>query len=78
MPIQHTSAMLSSDETALYCCSAKCYTDLQQMLNEDLAGVAGWLSDHKLTLNKANSKFIIIGSSLRLKSLEKFTAVKTL
>ena len=31
--------MLFADDTALYC-SAKSSTDLQQMLNEDLASVA--------------------------------------
>ena len=43
------------------------------MLNEDLASVAKWLNDHKLTLNVAKSKFMIIGSSQRLKSVGKFS-----
>ena len=38
-------------------------TDLQQILNEDLASVAEWLNDHKRTLNVAKCKFMIIGSS---------------
>ena len=43
------------------------------MLNEDLACVAEWLNDHKLTLNVAKSKFMIIGSPERLKSFGKFS-----
>ena len=62
--LKHTSVTLFADDTALYC-SAKSSTDLQQMLNEDLASVAEWLNDHKLTLNVAKSKFMIIGSSQR-------------
>ena len=70
--LKHTSVTLFSDDTALYC-SAKSSPDLQQMLNEDLASVAEWLNDHKLTLNVvAKSKFMIIGSSQRLNSLGKF------
>ena len=65
--LKHTSVTLFGNDTALYC-SAKSSTDLQQMLNEDLASVAEWLNDHKLTLNVAKSKFMIIGSSQRLKA----------
>ena len=61
---------LFADDTALYC-SAKSSTELQQMLKEDLASVAEWLNEHNLTLNEAKSKFLMIGSSQRLKSLEK-------
>ena len=43
------------------------------MLNEDLASVAEWLNDHKLTLNVVKSKFMIIGNSQRLKALGKFS-----
>ena len=69
--LKHTSVTLFADDTALYC-SAKSSTDLQQMLNEDLANVAEWLNDHKLTLNVAKSKFMI-GSSQRLKALGPFS-----
>ena len=55
--LKHTSVMLFADNTALYC-SAKSSTDLQQMLNEDLASVAEWLNDHKLTLNVAKSMLL--------------------
>ena len=41
------------------------------MLKEELASVAEWLNEHNLTLNEAKSKFLIIGSSQRLKSFEK-------
>ena len=70
--LKHTSVTLFADDTALYC-SAESSSDLQQMLNEDLASVAKWLNDHKLTLNVAKSKFMIIGSSQRLKSVGKFS-----
>lgn len=70
--LKHTSVPLFADDTALYCC-VKSSSDLQQMLNEDLASVAKWLNDHKLTLNVAKSKYMIIGSSQRLKSVEKFS-----
>ena len=70
--LKHTSVTLFADDTALYC-SAKSSTELQQMLNEDLASVAEWLNDHKLTLNAAKSKFMIIRSSQRLKSLGKIS-----
>ena len=66
--LKHTSVTLFADDTALYC-SVKSSTDSQQILNEDLASVAEWLNDHKLTLNLAKSKFMIIGSSQRLKVL---------
>ena len=52
--LKHTSVTLFADDTALYC-SAKSSSDLQQMLNEDLASVAKWLNDHKFTLNVAKS-----------------------
>ena len=74
--LKHTSVTLFADDTALHC-SAKSSTDLQQMLNEDLACVAEWLNDHKLTLHVAKSKFMIIGSSQRLKSLGKFSLQMT-
>ena len=70
--LKHTSVTLFADDTALYC-SAKSSTDLQQMLNEDLASVVEWLNDHKLTLNVAKSKFMITGSSQRLKALGTFS-----
>ena len=66
--LKHTSVTLFADDTALYRS-----TELQQILNEDLASVAEWLNDHKLTLNAAKSKFIIIRSSQRLKSLGKIS-----
>ena len=59
--LKHTSLTLFADDTAVYC-SAKSSRDLQQMLNEDLASVAEGLNDHKLTLNVAKSKFMIVGS----------------
>ena len=43
------------------------------MLNEELAIVAEWLNDHKLTLNVAKSKFMIIGSTQRVKALGTFS-----
>lgn len=52
-----TSVTLFADDTALYC-SAKSSTDLQQMLNENVATVAEFLNDHKLALNVAKSKFM--------------------
>ena len=64
--------MLFADDTVLYC-SAKSSMDLQQMLNEDLASVVEWLNDHKLTLNVTKSKFMIIGSSQRVKALGTFS-----
>ena len=67
--LKHISVTLFADDTALYY-SAKCSTDFRQMLNEDLASVAKWLNDHRRTLNLAKSKFMIIGSSPRLKSLK--------
>ena len=70
--LKHTSVTLFADDTALYC-SEKSSTDLQQMLNEDLASVVEWLNDHELTLNVAKSKFMIIGSSQRLKALGTFS-----
>ena len=70
--LKHTSMTLFADDTALYC-SAKSSTDLQKMLNEDLASVAEWLNDHKLTLNVAKSTFMIIGGSKRLKALGTFS-----
>ena len=70
--LKHTSVTLFADDTALYC-SAKSSTDLQQMLNEDLACTAEWLNDHKLTLNVAKFKFMIIESPQRLKSSGKFS-----
>ena len=39
--LKHTSVTLFADDTALYRS-----TELQQILNEDLANVAEWLNDH--------------------------------
>ena len=39
--LKHTSVTLFADDTALYRS-----TELQQILNEDLASVAEWLNDH--------------------------------
>ena len=53
MPKAHIWYAICRQDTVLYC-SAKSSTDLQQMLNEDLACVAEWLNDHKRTLNVDN------------------------
>ena len=40
------------------------------MLNQNLETLAQWLCDHKLTLNISKSKFVLIGSSKKLSSLD--------
>jgi len=54
-----------ADDTAFYC-HENSLTDLQLKLNADLAAIKSWLHDNKLTLNVAKSKFMIIGSRMKL------------
>ena len=57
-----------ADDMAFYCPESSA-TDLQSKLNLDLKAISVWLRDNKLTLNVEKSKFMIIGSSAKLKQL---------
>ena len=54
-----------ADDMAFYC-HENSPTDLQLELNADLAAIASWLHDNKLTKSKSKSKFMIIGSRIKL------------
>ena len=59
---------LYADDTVLFIYSKSIYS-IDSKLNSDLDEVSKWFISHQLTLNINKTKFIIIGSSQRLKKL---------
>ena len=60
---------LYADDTVLFIYSKSIYS-IDSKLNSDLDKVSKWFISHQLTLNINKTKFIIIGSSQRLKKLK--------
>ena len=58
-----------ADDMAFYC-SETSAADLQRKLNYELQSISSWLQEHKLTLNIKKSKFMIIGSQVKLKNFQ--------
>ena len=67
--LNHCEVSLFADDTAIYC-STSTVDELEMKLNEDLTNIRKWLDMHKLTLNVAKSKLMIIGGHQRLKNVE--------
>jgi hypothetical protein len=58
--------MLYADDTVLYY-SSEMVSDVETKLNEELENITVWFNDNFLTLNAEKSKFVLIGSSRKLK-----------
>ena len=65
--IKHCKIILYADDTLLYYSSTSA-NDIKKYVNEDLNLISKWLADNLLTLNCTKSKFLLFGSSSRLKS----------
>ena len=65
--IKHCKIILYADDTLLYYSSTSA-NDITKYVNEDLNLISQWLADNLLTLNCTKSKFLLFGSSSRLKS----------
>ena len=59
--------MLYADDTLLYY-SSNSAREIEKYVNEDLHLICRWLNENLLTLNCAKSKFVLFGSSKRLKA----------
>ena len=66
--MKHCKIMQYADDTLIYY-SAKSPQDIEIILNEDLKSASTWFNDNLLTLNYTKSKFVLFGSSRRLKVL---------
>ena len=64
--IKHCKIILYADDTLYY--SSTSANDINKYVNEDLNLISQWLADNLLTLNCTKSKFLLFGSSSRLKS----------
>ena len=67
--LKSSKMTMFADDMAFYC-SETSATDLQRKLNYDLQSISSWLQEHKLTLNIKKSKFMIIGSQVKLKNFQ--------
>ena len=65
--VKHCKVILYADDTLLYY-SSNSAREIEKYVNEDLHLVCRWLNENLLTLNCAKSKFVLFGSSKRLKA----------
>lgn len=65
--IKHCKVILYADDTLLYY-SSNFAKDIEKYVNEDLNLISQWLDNNLLTLNCIKSKFLLFGSSSRLKA----------
>ena len=65
--VKHCKVILYADDTLLYY-SSNSAREIEKYVNEDLHLICRWLKENLLTLNCAKSKFILFGSSKRLKA----------
>ena len=63
---------LYADDTVIYV-SAKDAATLESRLNIDLQSISKWFFDNLLTLNENKCKFVLFGSSQKLKSSQNFS-----
>ena len=63
--VQHAKIVLYADDTALLF-AARCVTDIQFFLNQDLTKVANWLEDNHLTLNVSKTKCMLLGTRAKV------------
>ena len=68
--IKHSEMSLYADDTCLFC-SAKKPEDVVKRINEDLVSVSEWLMENRLFVNKKKCEFMFLGSSSRLKKIER-------
>ena len=66
--LRHCKIILYADDTLIHY-SAKTVQDIETYLNIDLQTVSQWLQSNLLTLNCDKSRFVLFGSTRRLKSL---------
>ena len=66
--LMHSQARIYANDTHLTL-AGNSVESIELNLNEDLASVSEWLTANKLTLNNSKTKFKIIGSRQRLKTL---------
>ena len=72
--IKHCKIILYADDTLLYYSSTSA-NDIKKYVNEDLNLITQWLADNLLTLNCTKSKFLLFGSTSRLKSFTYCTSL---
>ena len=72
--IKHCKIILYADDTLLYYSSTSA-NDIKKYVNEDLNLISQWLADNLLTLNCTKSKFLLFGSTSRLKSFTYCTSL---
>lgn len=65
--LEHCQISMYADDTALFY-SSKSSLDVESKINSDLNIVGDWLNRNQLTLNISKSKFMLIGSSIKLQS----------
>ena len=65
--IKFSNILLYADDTVLYV-SAKDINIIEMTLNSELENVSDWFKSNKLTLNTKKTKFMIFGTSSRLKT----------
>ena len=65
--VKHGKVILYADDTLLYY-SSNSAREIEKYVNEDLHLICRWLNENLLTLNCAKSKFVLFGSSKRLKA----------
>ena len=73
--IKHCKIILYADDSTLLYYSSTSANDIKKYVKEDLNLISQWLADNLLTLNCTKSKFLLFGSSSRLKSLTNITFV---
>ena len=66
---KYCSLTLYADDTVLYY-SSKLISELESKLNSDLSHVGEWMIRNQLTLNIKKSKFMLIGSSAKLRKID--------
>ena len=65
--VKHCKVILYADDTFLYY-SSNSAREIEKYVNEDLHLICRWLDENLLTLNCTKSKFVLFGSSKRLKA----------
>ncbi len=67
--------MLYADNTALFATGSN-QTEIQKVLNEDLARVSKWLQENKLTLNATKTKCMLFGTAQKIGTVDEPLQVK--
>ena len=67
--LEHTNANMFADDTQIET-SGYDINVIAEKLNKNLENVSTWMSANKLTLNKTNTEYMIIGSNKRVKHID--------